>query len=143
MLLRFCAVAALSMMLAACDPVAETSACLSYDDTVTVGGTLRREVHPGAPNFESVAAGDSAEAFFFLRLTHPVCARGLAADSASPDRAPVDSVVVVQLLVDSLGYISLRPKLDSFVEVRGQLLSAHTGHHHAPLLLWREGSQPP
>jgi hypothetical protein len=42
----------------------------------------------------------------------------------------------IQLILDSAGYATLRPKLGGQVELAGTLLPAHgEGHHHARLLL--------
>jgi hypothetical protein len=42
----------------------------------------------------------------------------------------------IQLILDSVSYAALRPRLGGRVELSGTLLPAHgEGHHHAPLLL--------
>lgn len=117
---------------------ATASACLRYEpDTVALSGVLRRETHPGPPNYESVRAGDAPETGFYLHLALPVCARGRPVGDGEPDptAAPVDSAHVVQLVLDRAGYARLRPSLGREVTLRGTLFSAYTGHHHAPLLL--------
>lgn len=108
--------------------------CISYRDTVALRGTLRREVHPGRPNYESIADGDEAETGFYLHLSEMACTRPTGAEPA-PDEEPLDGVDRVQLVLDAAGYARLRPQLDHEVVVRGTLFSAISGHHHAPLLL--------
>ena len=108
--------------------------CLRYwSDTVAITGILQRLVFPGRPNYESVAQGDEEEAGFYLRLTRPICTVG---DSLSPDSYPIASADTVQLVLDSAGYARLRPLLGKQVTEKGTLFARHTGHHHAPLLLW-------
>jgi hypothetical protein len=108
--------------------------CLLYEpQIVSLAGTLRRKTFPGRPNYESVARGDEAETGFYLHLRHPVCTAGEGKDW--PDRYPVEGVKIVQLVLDSAGYETLRPRLDHQVTLRGTLFAAHTGHHHAALLL--------
>lgn len=108
--------------------------CLLYEpEVVSLTGALRRETFPGPPNYESVAKGDEAETGLYLHLRHPVCTVGMGKDS--PDRYTVEGVKVVQLVLDSGGYQRLRARLDQEVTLRGTLFAAHTGHHHAPLLL--------
>jgi hypothetical protein len=100
---------------------------------VSLVGSVRRKTFPGRHNYESVAKGDEGETGFYLYLQHPVCTVGEEKDS--PDRYQVEGVKVVQLVLDSAGYERLRPQLGHRVTLRGTLFAAHTGHHHAPLLL--------
>jgi hypothetical protein len=109
------------------------AACIAYGDTVELSGVLRRETHPGRPNFESVDRGDEAETGFYLHLIRRTCTRPVDPDDAS--EVATDSVSRVQLILDSADYARLQPLLDQSLTVRGTLFSAFTGHHHAPLLL--------
>jgi hypothetical protein len=112
---------------------ATPSPCLTYEpDTIRVQGHLERRIDPGRPDYESTASGDEAEAHFYLRLQAPVCIE-VGQDSLI-DVAQSD-ISDVQLVLDSAGYARLRPQLGSQVQLSGQLMAAHTGHHHAPLLL--------
>jgi hypothetical protein len=92
-------------------------------------------VYPGRPNFESIAGGDEAESGFYLNLAQPICARSAYPDQEDASLVPRDSVVRVQLVLDSAGYARLQSHLQQSVEVRGTLFSSFTGHHHAPVLL--------
>jgi hypothetical protein len=111
------------------------SACLRYRGTVELHGTLRREVFPGPPNFESIADGDEPQAGFYLHLADAVCAQPSTEEAEAPTEPALQGVTHVQLVLDSAGYERLRPQLDQEVTIRGSLFSSHTGHHHAPLLL--------
>jgi hypothetical protein len=86
---------------------------------------------PGRPNYESIKRGDEAETGFYMALKIPICtSAGLSED------APVThDVRLVQLVLEAKGYERLRPLLNKQVTVDGHLFAAHTGHHHAPLLL--------
>lgn len=107
------------------------AACLKYEpDTVTLAGRLHRGTFPGSPNFESIAAGDEAETGYYLTLDAPICTQ---ADSA--DREAHEGVREVQLVLTEQQYAALRPELGKQVRLKGQLYSAFSGHHHAPLLL--------
>lgn len=110
-----------------------SAACLEYSPvTSTLTGNLQRITFPGRPNFESIESGDEAETGFYLALTQPLC----TFQGAEPDRgAPVENVRLVQLILDQARYDRLGPLLGRTVVLRGTLVPAHTGHHHAPLLL--------
>lgn len=111
--------------------------CFSYTETVSLNGKLVRETHPGRPNFESIKDGDEEERGFYLHLDAPICTNEGRSDE--PDERATDSVVRVQLILDSAGYALWRPKLGRKVNVLGSLAASFTGHHHAPLLLYVEG----
>ena len=112
---------------------ASVAGCYSYADTITLRGALMRETHPGPPNYESIAGGDAEESGYYLHLSSAICTRSGAQDV--PDQAPVEGVRRVQLVLDSAGYAAFRPYLGQQIATVGVLFSAHTGHHHAPLLL--------
>jgi hypothetical protein len=112
----------------------EPPACLRYEpDTIEIQGLLRRHVFPGRPNYESVKAGDEAESGFYLHLSKPIC---FTADSTDPVNETLPAVDFIQLNLDSVGYSRLRPFLGHVVRLRGRAYGAHTGHHHAPVVLW-------
>jgi len=111
--------------------------CLNYAETVSLHGELVRETHPGRPNYTSIKEGDEEETGFYLHLDAPVCTYERWKDV--PDERAMDSVVRVQLILDSAGYVFWRPKLGRKVNVLGWLVASYTGHHHAPLLLYVEG----
>src|SRR5215211_1556467 len=64
--------------------------CLTYRDTVELRGVLRREVHPGQPNYESISARDEEEAGFYLHLNETVCTRPVGTPREQGEE-PVDS----------------------------------------------------
>jgi Domain of unknown function (DUF4431) len=106
--------------------------CVAYEpDTVALVGRLERHTYPGPPNYESIANGDARETGYYLRPDEPLCATG----SQQSDWEPVAGVRLVQLVLDAAGYRDLRALLGQHVRLRGTLFHAHTGHHHATLLL--------
>jgi Domain of unknown function (DUF4431) len=79
-----------------------------------------------------VAGGDEPETGFYLHLASPICFDG---DPGNPDAYPQQDVRLVQLNLDSLGY-ALRPYLGKEIGVLGRAYAAHSGHHHAPVVLY-------
>ncbi|MGY2047009.1 DUF4431 domain-containing protein [Methylobacterium sp. JK268] len=106
------------------------AAYLGYEHPVAVEGRLVWRTCPGRPNDESVAAGDEPERVPILILSRPVCTTG--GDPADPGAAPLDALRRVQ--VPALPPAIPRPA-GQRVRLSGTLVAAHTGHHHAPLLL--------
>ena len=98
-------------------------------DTVSLTGVVGRRTFPGAPNFESTRRGDRAEQGLYLSLTKVICTID---DSVA---GPKSKVQLIQLVLDSAGSAFLRNRLGQRVTLRGTLFGAHTGHHHADLLL--------
>jgi hypothetical protein len=108
-------------------------ACLSYEPAlVAITGKLERQTYPGPPNYESVEKGDKAETGFYLSLATPICVNATPDDDLNYEQRDVR---LVQLNLDDKGFDELRPYLGGLIEVRGTLYAAHTGHHHAPLVL--------
>lgn len=98
-------------------------------DTVALTGVVGRRSLPGAPNYQSIRAGDRAEQGLYLALTKAICTRD---DSVA---GPKSNVTLVQLVLDSAANNYLKNRLGQRVTLRGTLFGAHTGHHHADLLL--------
>ena len=106
--------------------------CLRYAPTVVeVSGLLHRATFPGKPNFESIAGGDEPETGFYLTPKQPICTQG----DDGPDRQAHAAVTEIQLVLTQAQYARLRPQLGQQVQLRGQLFSSFTGHHHADVLL--------
>lgn len=112
--------------------LAKSGNCIKYEpESITLTGKLRRETFPGRPNYESVANGDEAETGFYLSLESPICTVG---DSGA-DRVAFESVLEIQLVLSEKQYAMLRSRLGEKIGLCGQLFSAHTGHHHADVLM--------
>lgn len=125
------AVAFLALLIVAFQALADE--CLEYSSPVELRGTLRAETFPGPPNYESVAAGDKAETYFFVVPAAPICVRQGDSSGLEPATAGVARVQLV--FVDRSTFGKLRPSLGKGVHCTGKLMGAHTGHHHSAVLL--------
>src|SRR5262245_58908661 len=113
------------------------------DDCIDVGkgpfsfqGTLTYRIFPGPPNYQDVRKGDAPEPTYVLALDVPVCGSGDAfLDPKAPfDRIQVSPAGTVQDTPTMLG--DLRRLIGRRVVAEGvSAFGAHTGHHHAPLVL--------
>lgn len=121
---------------------AQAYACVSYEGTTTLTGTLTRHTFPEEPNYESMARGDAAANYFFVKPRFPICVNegknGIDLEPAVP------SVIAIQLvfLDGKTSYRGMRPYLGRQVVCRGSLYAAHNGHHHSPVLLLNAKCQP-
>lgn len=98
-------------------------------------GVLTHKVFPGAPNYEDLRKGDKPEPAYILRLRKSICVVGdefIAADK------PIDRIQVFPEDANKYPMLwkELRALAGKSVTVDGtQAFGAHTGHHHAPLLV--------
>lgn len=104
---------------------------LASDSHLSFDGRLTFEVFPGPPDYQSVDDGDSPEPTYILLLAKNICI-----DDGGQFADPADQFNSVQLFTTNA---ALWEKLKSFkgthVTVTGSGFPAHTGHHHAPLVL--------
>jgi hypothetical protein len=118
-------------------PCAANAACIDVKQTdrLSFQGTLSHQIFRGPPNFEDVRKGDAREAAYILALDAPACAVGDDFLNAS------ESFDRIQLLPndarpDPALSRTLRRLVGKRVSVQGaSAFGAHTGHHHAPLLV--------
>jgi len=109
--------------------------CLAYDPAFQeLSGKLVKQSFPGLPNYESIKNGDAAETGFYLLLAKPICTTGDPKDGTA---YPQKNIMSIQLVLDQKGYSLLRKYLGKSVTIRGTLFAAHTGHHHAKVLMER------
>jgi hypothetical protein len=112
-------------------------ACLDLsarDRALTLEGSLTFQVFGGPPYNGGVNKGDTPEPTYILKLESPVCATG---DDFLDPKERIDGVQVfaAQDRANEL-WDSLRHLVGRKVRVEGaSAFGAHTGHHHAPLLL--------
>ncbi|MCE6959274.1 hypothetical protein LAZ40_09435 [Cereibacter sphaeroides] len=104
---------------------AAASACRSWRDRVTLTGTIRKQSFPGAPNYESIAAGDEEEIATILTLDEPLCLMESPGEEMEPAMAGIREMQVVMPLPASTGPVS----------VTGTPFYRYTGHHHTEVLL--------
>src|SRR6266699_5541347 len=121
-----------------CINASANAACidLKKTDTLSFEGTLNYRIFPGPPNYEDVRKGDTPEPTYILKLDAPSCATGdeFLNPSERFDKIqvyPADSGVIGRFLSRDL-----RRFVGKRVVVEGNsAFGAHTGHHHAPLML--------
>jgi Domain of unknown function (DUF4431) len=99
-------------------------------------GTLSYRVFAGPPNYEDVRKCDAPEPGYILKLDEPMCAAGDEFVDAN------DKFDLIQLFPDGTGRAArtlakeLRRLVGRRVSVEGKsAFGAHTGHHHAPLVM--------
>ena len=103
---------------------------------VTLRGTLTFQIFGGPPYNGGVTKGDTPEPTYILKLDQALCAQG---DDFLDPGTKIDRVQVYPEY-DSRGASALYSKLRALVGTRVRVegksaFGAHTGHHHAPLLL--------
>jgi hypothetical protein len=111
------------------------AACIDVKQTDRLSFQGSHKIFPGPPNFEDVRKGDAPEPAYILELDAPMCAVGDDFLNAS------ESFDRIQLLPNgarpeptSSG--ALQHLVGKRVSVQGaSAFGAHTGHHHAPLLV--------
>jgi Domain of unknown function (DUF4431) len=110
--------------------------CLPYEpQVVTLKGTLTVGAFPGRPNYEDTLQGDQPEHPFILKLDAAICVEPDSLSQLYND--PQVGIREIQLAVvgDSL-LLKVRRLVGHRIAVTGQLFSAETGHHHAPVLIF-------
>ncbi len=104
--------------------------------TIELKGTLTYKLFAGPPNYEDVRRGDRPEPSYILRLRNPICVVG---DDFIDQSRPIDRVQIFPSYAkrdDKKLIAELRRLVGKLVVVQGNApFGAHTGHHHAPLLL--------
>ena len=117
---------------------AAKAACIDLKETNTFSfhGTLSYQIFAGPPNYEDVRKGDAPEPTYLLKLDEPICATG--DDFLNPSER-IDKVQVYPADAGAVGrFLSrdLRRYVGKRVVVDGNsAFGAHTGHHHASLVL--------
>lgn len=111
-----------------------TSKCLQYQPSVvTLHGTIQVKAFPGPPNYQSIADGDAPETGWYLQLQDTICLKA-SARADGIDKAEED-VNEVQLVLKQELYHRYRDMVGKKIAVIGTLFHAHTGHHHAKILI--------
>ncbi|MBV1699772.1 MAG: DUF4431 domain-containing protein [Hyphomicrobiales bacterium] len=108
---------------------------LKRSERIRFEGVLTHKVFPGAPNYQDVRKGDKPEPAYILHLPKPICVAGDA--FIGPDKQ-IDRIQIFPAYQadDRPLWAALRASVGKSVVVEGtEPFGAHTGHHHAPLLL--------
>ena len=124
-----------TLMLVAGSSRSTSAQCLKYwPAVITVTGTLRSQVFPGPPNYESIKRGDRKERAIILKLTAPTCTTPNDPPQGLDD--PETNVREMQLVVTkSAHWKTVERRLGKRVVVTGTLFHAHTGHHRTKVLI--------
>jgi len=121
----------LALLVLLAGTAADGSQCLSYG-RATIEGVLSAEEFPGPPNYESVQRGDRAEKCFFVSPATPICVE----ESKDQDQERESNVTRVQIAINRKGGFPVLERLvGRRVSCSGELFHAHTGHHHARVLM--------
>jgi len=117
------------LALAAAD-AAQAGDCLRFEpEEVTLAGTLRMDVVPGPPHYQSFETGDRPESVWLLALAVPVCIDATPGDA---NNAAADHVDLVQIIPRTGFSVAYNGKT---ARVQGTLYRPHGGHPHATVLL--------
>jgi hypothetical protein len=126
---------AIALIIVIClhSPVAAKT-CLKYGPTVvSLTGTLRSQVFPGPPNYESIKKGDRKETAIILTLGESICTTG---DDPQGLDLPETDVREIQLVVMKNAHWKIIRRLTGRrAKVTGTLFHAHTGHHRTKVLI--------
>ena len=107
--------------------------CLGYGPSVSLTGTLRSQVFPGPPNYESIKRGDRKETAIILTLVAPACTTG---NDAQGIDVPETSIREMQLVITKdAHWKTVRRLMGKRAIVAGTLFHAHTGHHRTKVLI--------
>jgi len=119
-------------------PVSAHAACidLKQKGSLSFVGALSYKIFAGPPNYEDVRKGDTPEPAYILSLEAPICATG---DEFVDPGKPIQQIQIYPEETNGASPAlsrDLRQLTGKRVSVEGRsAFGAHTGHHHAPLLL--------
>lgn len=106
----------------------------SYEpEVVELNGTIRTQIFPGPPGYESVKNGDTPEKAIFLDLSHPidVIPAKNETNELSVTEKDVNTVQVAIMNDEDWQKIKEGKKFC----IQGTLFHEHTAHHHAKVLI--------
>ena len=110
------------------------AACLDVSEgspPVTLIGNLTKQVFPGPPNYESVTNGDMPEQAWILKLGAPICI-----DDKGAQADPTLQFDTIHIYFTRESINAQFPRfVGARVRVTGDGFAAHSGHHHAPLVV--------
>src|SRR5262245_54399986 len=122
-----------SLFVLALSSMARAQSCLAYGPQVSLNGTLRSQVFPGPPNYQSIKQGDSKETAIILRLRRTTCTTG---NDPSGVDVPEKNICEMQLVItESADWQTGRRLKGKRVLVTGTLFHAITGHHRTKVLI--------
>jgi hypothetical protein len=102
---------------------------------IEINGVIRTLHFPGPPNYESVKNGDADESGPYIILDNPIDVTLIRKFQNEDDiDMPEKNVKLLQLVVQNNNDWA-KIKDGNYVHIAGTLFHAHTGHHHARILL--------
>ncbi len=111
------------------------SACLKEGENVSLTGSVSRETFPGPPNYESIAGGDAPETVWILTVAKARCVTEDSMEGGAPYEV-VKAATRFQLVFTSgAEYAKYRGLVGAVVVATGEMVVAHTGHHHTEALV--------
>jgi hypothetical protein len=121
---------AFALALLALAPAAH-AACydLGKSEPHQLTGVLSYRIFPGPPNYRDVQKGDTPEPSYVLTLPAAICVEG--GENADPKKS-FNEVQLVGTEITDGEFAALREKTVTVTLERA--MSAHTGHHHLPLV---------
>lgn len=126
---------AVSLLLLLLGTTLANARCLDIasETTLTVVGNLTRPIFPGPPNYTDVREGDAPEPAYIVTLDDPFCVN----EEFLGENATVETIHLIEVPDGA------RALIGKGVRVSGRdLFGAHTGHHHAPLLMTVRSIEP-
>ena len=123
-----------TVLLAGLCSSASAQECLNYwPAVVTLTGTLRAQVFPGPPNYESIRRGDRRERAIILTLASRTCMTGKESDDLD---VPESNIREMQLVVTkSAHWKTVERRLGKRVTVTGTLFHGFNGHHRTKVFV--------
>ena len=115
--------------------IAGASSCtiFQFGNEVRIGGWITKRTYAGPPNYQSIQSGDMPETIHVLHMDKPACVHPAQTDL---ENEAADNIGEAQLVVMERGSFKAASRLiGRHVWVTGRFFSAHSGHHHTPVLL--------
>ena len=112
---------------------AKAQKCLGYGPIVTLAGTLRSQVFPGPPNYESIKRGDLKETAIILAFAKPACIIGN--DPANNEISETGIRGMQLVILKAVHWKTIRRLMGRRAIVTGTLFYWQSGHHHTKVLI--------
>lgn len=108
--------------------------CITEGKEITLKGKLAVQTFPGLPNYESIKKGDEPETYWILTTEKSYCGIGHSLDNDKLYRLD-RRATQFQLVLTAEQYKEKKNLLNKKVIVKGNMFTAHTGHHHTEMLI--------
>ncbi|MFZ0061050.1 MAG: DUF4431 domain-containing protein [Pyrinomonadaceae bacterium] len=122
------------LVIAASCASASAQKCLEYGPTVSLAGTLRSQVFPGPPNYESIRRGDRKERAIILTLVKHTCMSGNDPQGLDVSESNIREMQLV--VTETRHWKTVEARLSKRVVVTGTLFHGFNGHHRTKILVY-------